>query len=572
MATVIPSSIAANAAVSAAAAASRCPPGTLPSNQIANRAAQLPSTFNTSNNASATAAAALEARQKALQQTSTEDERRMRFLALLCGRGAFKSSQHINNISTALSRERSGSEGGMGMPGDEGNKGRTANNDLDGSMNKSLGKGGTVNNETVGHAQTITSTTELSDSSSYQDLPYNYQPTTPSNLSRRLLHKSGVGYLDDSIPLLLSALSDRFLATVLVQGRACRDRRLEGYKALLKERRRRKRHCQRVSRERKSREKRFMDELGNRRRNAEGAIHDAKELEQQSKKSKGVSAANATSGMAGKGPMYQLSEKEREAAVEYKKQAKDVDAEESYYNAYYGKNGEDGKNDDIVDDNNDMNDSEEEDESEEELELEDATQYDLSLRDLVRPLSAWGFDLTGKLGFADEEVINSDDEEYEIANDADNADGGDQGSEEDEDDDQQDGNDEAMNSEEDDADLATTDDEGGGGDGSKKKKKATVVSPKKKIKKKKTAAAGGGGTKKAGTGGDGGSTKKKTTTKRKRDDTEDGGSSAPNKVDDGKPKAKKPAFPSANATEVAKKTETAAGAKGPAGDAKKNDN
>ena len=96
--------------------------------------------------------------------------------------------------------------------------------------------------------------------------------------------------------------------------------------------------------------------------------------------------------------MFQLSEKDREAAEEYAKQAEDVDAEEDYYNAYNGKKGDDD-DDDSMDDSDD---EEEEDDSEDEL-LEDATQYDLKLRDLVRPLSAWVFDLTGKLGFAEDE-------------------------------------------------------------------------------------------------------------------------------------------------------------------------
>ena len=91
--------------------------------------------------------------------------------------------------------------------------------------------------------------------------------------------------------------------------------------------------------------------------------------------------------------MFQLSENDREAAEEYEKQTEDVDAEEDYYNAYNGKKGDD-------DDDDSMDDSD--DEEEDEL-LEDATQYDLKLRDLVRPLSAWVFDLTGKLGFAEDE-------------------------------------------------------------------------------------------------------------------------------------------------------------------------
>ena len=190
------------------------------------------------------------AKAKVKQSTSMEDVRRMKFLALLCGRGAFNNGASSSGGGggvplSSFTRQRSGSLGGMG---DEKQKLKS----VVGKQAGSIAKGDTS------HAQKITTlsskqTSAVAYSNSGNDMNMqlnNYQPTTPASLSRRILHKSSVGYLDESLPLLLSAMSDRFLATVLAQGMACRNRRLEGYKALLKERKRRKRHRKLVLKER----------------------------------------------------------------------------------------------------------------------------------------------------------------------------------------------------------------------------------------------------------------------------------------------------------------------------------
>ena len=74
---------------------------------------------------------------KAAKYTSIDDERRMKFLALLCGRGAFKnqtaSSQQANIL---LSRERSGSIGGMGGMSPHVNDGKNSNNNNSHSIGK----------------------------------------------------------------------------------------------------------------------------------------------------------------------------------------------------------------------------------------------------------------------------------------------------------------------------------------------------------------------------------------------------------------------------------------------------
>jgi len=439
---------------------------------------------------------------KAAKYTSIDDERRMKFLALLCGRGAFKGVSSTNQgANILLSRERSGSIGGMGGMSPHVNDGKNTTN------SHSIGKKQGSSIVDTSHTTQTTTTTNTQ----------NYQPTIPSALSRRILHKSGVGYLDNSLPLILSAMSDRFLATILVQAKACRDRRLEGYKATIKERKRRNKHRKLVLKERLSRDKKYKEELGKKRSMMESAVMDAKELLEKDNNKKGNSSSSGGEDKT----LFGLSEEERQAVKEYKKQAADVDAEEEYYNKYYGK-GEDGNLD------LDNISSDEEDDEDDELVVD----TDLKLRDLVRPLGAWGFDLTGKLGFTDEQVDDSDGDEYELVDNT-NEDGG--GSDDDEDEDQDDNV-----SYSDSSDMGTTDDDEGTGPKSPKKKKPP--SPKKKSKAKK-ASSSGGGTKKSGT-----TTKK--TVKRKRDESKDDASSKSS--GDGKPKAKKAATAASKKAEAEK--------------------
>ncbi|KAL3815938.1 hypothetical protein ACHAXA_008312, partial [Cyclostephanos tholiformis] len=176
-------------------------------------------------------------RTMALHLMSAEDARRMRFLALLCGRMGERT------VAGAI---------GEGYP-----------------SKAFLG----------GDA---TSTTTSAPSTETTSGGGGHRPDDGVERHRRG-RPSGVGYLDESVPLLLSSMADRFLATVLVQGMACRDRRLEGYDELLRERRRRRRHRARVLGERRERERRFRDEMNARRERAEAAVADAVEVERQMK-------------------------------------------------------------------------------------------------------------------------------------------------------------------------------------------------------------------------------------------------------------------------------------------------
>mmetsp|Transcript_32158 Transcript_32158/g.63686 ORF Transcript_32158/g.63686 Transcript_32158/m.63686 type:complete len:624 (+) Transcript_32158:624-2495(+) len=465
------------------------------------------------------------AREMAWRASTTEDQRRMRFLALLCGRGAFSSNN--NGVSSVLNmngRERSNSIGGMG-----------ASIAVNGQLN--------ISATSLDEKQRVGSSKSQHQTNDYQQDEFptnqpNYQPTTPQNLSRRVLNRQGVGYLDDAVSLITSALSDRFLATVLVQAMACRDRRIEGNKAKLSEMKARKRHQRRVFEQRRRRDKKMACEKGKRRRLAEESVADAENIEREgpaasgsatatSQTKKKPSATSAKSSTAAKssisiksstlpsggttdavngcaGPLFQLTDAQKEKVTEFQKQEADIDAEEDYYHSYLGKKAEDsdveeGKdnhgviNSEPDDDANEYEEFEEDEESDEEEEDEDEQHYDLLLRDLVRPLSAWGFDLTGKLGF-DVRDHDDGDAEESAAEDA-NAEEGEAEVEEEEE--EEDG---AENEEDEDGELTMMSDEEGGAKAKESPdKKSSPVKPKKKAA----------------------TTKKKATAKRKRNIDED---------------------------------------------------
>ena len=81
-------------------------------------------------------------------------------------------------------------------------------------------------------------------------------PTEPTALSRRILQRQGVGYMDDTVAAAISASADRFLATVLQQAVACRDQRLKGAEMARDFARQRKRHMQDYAADRDDRKRR----------------------------------------------------------------------------------------------------------------------------------------------------------------------------------------------------------------------------------------------------------------------------------------------------------------------------
>jgi hypothetical protein len=216
-------------------------------------------------------------------------------------------------------------------------------------------------------------------------------PTVPTALSRRMLHRQGVGYLDDTVAAIASASADRFLATVLQQAVACRDQRLKGAEMARDAARHRKRHMQH-----------YEADINDRKRRKE-------EIDEAREKSHLATILAAESLRKGGGASKDSDDKKS-------KKKKKPAAEDTKDPVANGKKPE-PFNDDGDDDSYDSIDEEEEYYQEQlgdvhvNLKGEDEEDDDmLQLRDLVRPLEAWDFHLTGKTGLEIQEE-DSDDEE-----------------------------------------------------------------------------------------------------------------------------------------------------------------
>jgi hypothetical protein len=235
-------------------------------------------------------------------------------------------------------------------------------------------------------------------------------PTVPTALSRRMLQRQGVGYLDSTVASVVSASADRFLATVLQQAIACRDQRLKGAAMSREAAKHRKRHMQHYKADTDDR-KRRKELIENARETV--ALHTIAQAEafkkggvagktaaaddkkntksKKTKKKEDPNEANPTNGTKLDPSIKKLAEEEEE---DYDS----IDEEEEYYQENVG---------DVAWGRGLGGDDDEED--------EDDT---LLLRDIVRPLEAWNFHLTGK------EALESDgeesDEDEEDDEDADN--------------------------------------------------------------------------------------------------------------------------------------------------------
>ncbi|KAL3945555.1 MAG: hypothetical protein SGBAC_000379 [Bacillariaceae sp.] len=220
-------------------------------------------------------------------------------------------------------------------------------------------------------------------------------PTVPTALARRMLHRQGVGYLDDTVGAVISASADRFLATVLQQGIACRDQRLKGMVLAKEAKRQRKRHMQHYDEETIDRKRRREQSEENREKEHLAAIAAGEALskkggkadDKRKKKKKGEEAPAPTNGAAKKS-----AKKDDDDDASYDS----IDEEEGYYR----NNNQDTDSSHL---NNSKNDEDEEDDT-------------ILLRDLQRPLEAWKFNLLGKESL---EAYCSEEEEEEDNDEAD---------------------------------------------------------------------------------------------------------------------------------------------------------
>jgi hypothetical protein len=228
-------------------------------------------------------------------------------------------------------------------------------------------------------------------------------PTVPTALSRRLLHRQGVGYLDDTVAAVASASADRFLATVLHQAVACRDQRLKGAEMARAVRRVRKRHIEQYRADTDDRRRRKKEREMQREKSNLAAIAAADAVKKggnaSSKKDPEGTAKSKKKKKAAAGP--DTPENGNKVLPDQKKTSRDddeesydsVDEEEEFYQNYYFDDGE-------------SDDSDEDDET-------------LKLVDITRPLEAWDFHITGKLGLESVEAESEDEDSDEDKNDDD---------------------------------------------------------------------------------------------------------------------------------------------------------
>jgi hypothetical protein len=203
-------------------------------------------------------------------------------------------------------------------------------------------------------------------------------PTVPTVLSRRMLQKQGVGYLDDTVAAVVSGAADRFLATVLQQANACCEERLKGVEIAREAKRRRRRHMQQYEADVAERTRIKAEREEKRERDNLAALRAADALKT---KPSGSLAAQDDDGINSKNKkkadeLQMNGNKRKENGADDDDQASydSIDEEEEYYQERY--------NDEAMPDTSD-------DEEDEKI---------LILRDIARPLMAWDFHIDGKIG------------------------------------------------------------------------------------------------------------------------------------------------------------------------------
>lgn len=220
-------------------------------------------------------------------------------------------------------------------------------------------------------------------------------PTVPDALSKRTLNKQGVNYMDESVPAIMSAAADQFLATVLQQSMICRDRRLQGEEIAKKEKRALNKLKKRRKQELKQKQQKRL------------------KLEQDLENALQKSNINGTGKMK-KGPSSVSNKliQDVERAIDEDEVNDRIDEEWDYYEKYT-RNGDDSNDGDDQGIEDDVSDDDENDDDD-----EDENKFTLQLRDVVRPLEAWNVCCSGKIGLSIQ-TMDQDDEKKENETDED---------------------------------------------------------------------------------------------------------------------------------------------------------
>ena len=241
--------------------------------------------------------------------------------------------------------------------------------------------------------------------------------TVPSPLTRRILNRQGVNYLDENVGHLVSIAADQFIATVISQAIACRDHRLEGEEFTRKNKRKRnqlKRRNKKVPpAQTTSTITSPKDMLTRAKQNLVQAHHSLKAAATTSSTTNNtpttpLSTTNITSQTTSKSsPKFGEKPKTKKEVIASLQRAvatahahliqmeiAAAAAEKKKHHQQMQTNDKDSV--DEVDDDEEGDDISSD--SEEEEDEDDEQRYVIRLRDIVRPLESWGIPMTGKIG------------------------------------------------------------------------------------------------------------------------------------------------------------------------------
>jgi len=234
---------------------------------------------------------------------------------------------------------------------------------------------------------------------SVDEAPQRFFTCVPPPLVRRILESQGVSYLDSHVAHLASLAADKFLATLVSQSVACRGHRIKGDDALASETLEHREY-------RKRRRKEFADQL-RKKQSKERTTSEAKvklvaahraltvaTKDKSKRKKESITSLQHTLMNAHEAVKQQLAngmDDDDEDGDEEDTDQDDTslanDDNEDYLYLH-------GANDDDQESLKTQKDEEDEDDE------EDENRFALQLRDTVRPLQAWGIQLTGKIGVA----------------------------------------------------------------------------------------------------------------------------------------------------------------------------
>jgi hypothetical protein len=248
-------------------------------------------------------------------------------------------------------------------------------------------------------------------------------PTVPLALSRRMLQRQGVGYVDETIDSIVSSAADRFLATVLHQTTACRDQRLKGVNMARDAARIRKRHIRRYDADADDRKrKKIYKEINQEARHliaiekglapkkTTGAAHYTGNIGTKNNSffASAVNGQLAYKGEGAGGALHAESNDDGSAGEGVDHDDYDsVDEEEAYYRKHYASQLE--KDFAIKSDEESDADKGEVDDDDK---LAALKQRMVILKDIVRPLESWSFFFRGKRGLHLHQRPDTDNREH----------------------------------------------------------------------------------------------------------------------------------------------------------------